>query len=75
MGFLTRSNVILHGGPADGALVATDSASVLVRGEDHGRPGQVARYRRTRTKIEAGTLTVYGFKGWDEVIGRFGEPA
>ena len=60
--------VILRDGPADGAMLATNTNAVLVDGREHGRPGEVARYRQTKAK--EGDMTVYRFKEWDRVVAR-----
>lgn len=62
------SKVILRGGPVDGAEIETGDRSVLVTGEEHGMPGMVARYRRTRTR--EGDRVVFRFREWDRVIAR-----
>lgn len=62
------STIVFRDGPCDGAVMSGDfSRSIIVQGDDHGRPGEVARYRRTNEATPGGKK-VYAFTGWDRVV-------
>jgi hypothetical protein len=62
------SAIVFQDGPCDGAVVSGDfGRSIIVQGEDHDRPGEVARYRRTNQTTPGGKK-VYAFTGWDRVV-------